>query len=467
MNIVCIGSGYVGSVTATAFAVLGHHTTVIDTDMKKVDLINQGKSPIYEPGLRALIKKYSGKTLFATNSYDVIGSADVVFIAVGTPSKSDGTADLIYIEKAARNIRQYLNPRHFTVVVDKSTVPVGTGNMISSIIKDETKLIEEVNFAVASNPEFLREGYALHDVFFPDRIVIGTTHNQARSVMKELYRGILERTHYEEMTKDFSFSYHLDSPKPVYFETDTKSAEMIKYASNAFLAVKISYINEIARLCDTLGANALEVAKGMGLDSRIGSKFLQVSSGWSGSCFPKDTAELFATSLKYNQELSIVRAAMDSNEKMHQYCVDKLVSHLGDLRGKTIGILGLTFKPNTDDARQTQATYIINQLVDEGANVKVHDPQGMEMFQSLNKDLPIEYCPIAEDIAVNANGLMLLTHWDEYLLLDWKQVYKKMKGTYLLDTRNFLPHHELEEIGFTYDGLGIGKMDLTCSKIRG
>lgn len=458
MNVVCIGSGYVGSVTGTAFAVLGHKTTVIDLDQEKVDLLNKGRSPIYEPGLDSLIQKYIGKTLFATTSYDVLMDADVVFIGVGTPSKEDGTADLKYIKLAAKSIGENLNKEKFTVIVDKSTVPVGTAEMVASIIEEKSGLKSEEHFAVISNPEFLREGYALEDVFFPDRIVIGTNNGKARRIMKDLYFHLVERTFYEKLFLDFTFPFNPNVPKAIYFETDTKSAELIKYASNAFLAVKISFINEIARLCESLGANALEVAKGMGLDSRIGSKFLQISSGWSGSCFPKDTAEILATSYKHGRELSIVKAAVESNVQMHQYCVDKVEWSLGSLTGKTIGVLGLTFKPNTDDARKTQSTYIIKQLFEKGAKVKVHDPQGMGMFKELNQDLPIDYCDQPEDVAIDGDALLLLTHWDEYSNLDWNWIYSRMKNRYILDTRNFLSQKELEEIGFVYEGLGIGKV---------
>lgn len=456
MNVVCIGSGYVGSVTGTAFAVLGHKTTVIDIDQKKVDLINEGRSPIFEPGLNSLIKNYIGKTLFATSSYDVVNDADVVFIGVGTPSKADGTADLTYIELAAKSIGEYLNKEKFTVIVNKSTVPVGTGERVTAIIEEISGLKDEEDFVVISNPEFLREGYALEDVFFPDRIVIGTNNEKARRIMRKLYKDLLERTFYEALYPEFEFPFNPDAPKAKYFETDTKSAEMIKYASNSFLAVKISFINEIARLCESLGSNALEVAKGMGLDSRIGDKFLQVSSGWSGSCFPKDTAEILATSYKFGQELSIVKAAVESNIQMHQFCVDKVERCLGNLKGKIIGVLGLTFKPNTDDARKTQSSYIIKKLVEMGAEVKVHDPQGMETFKSLNQELPITYCQQPEEVAVNGDALLLLTHWDEYLHLDWEKIYGLMNTPYILDTRNVLPLNELKTIGFISEGLGIG-----------
>ncbi|WNR43762.1 UDP-glucose dehydrogenase family protein [Paenibacillus roseipurpureus] len=455
MNIVCIGSGYVGSVTGAAFAVLGHHTTVLDIDQTKVDLMNAGRSPIYEPGLDHLIENYIGKTLFATTDYSTISQADVVFIGVGTPSKADGTADLRYIRLAAQGIGQHLNPDKFTVIINKSTVPVGTADLVASIIEESSGLAADTHFAMASNPEFLREGYALEDVFFPDRIVIGTENPRSKQVLKELYFNLLNRVQYEEKSRDFQFAFNPKAPLPTYYETDIKSAEMIKYASNAFLAVKISYINEIARLCETLGANVTDVAAGMGMDSRIGSKFLQVSSGWSGSCFPKDTAELLATSQKYSCELTVVQAAVESNQQMHDYVVDKIKRKLKTLNGKHIGILGLTFKPNTDDARKTQASVIIKELIDAGARIKAHDPHGMEMFQQLNAALDVQYMPNALDVTNNVDAVVLLTHWDEYLLIDWSQVKTNMRSPYVLDTRNVLKPAYMQELGFDYEGLGI------------
>lgn len=459
MNVVCIGSGYVGSVTGAAFAALGHPTTVLDIDDRKISLLASGISPIYEPGLDHLISTYIEETLFATTDYEVIGSADVVFIGVGTPSKPDGTADLKNIKLAAEGIGKHLNPKSFTVIINKSTVPVGTSDLVASIIEEHSGLLCNVHFAVISNPEFLREGYALEDVFYPDRIVIGSNNEKANEIMRSLYHNLVNRVNYDELRKHFRFDQPANPKTPHFFETDVKSAEMIKYASNAFLAVKISYINEIARLCELLGANVTSVAAGMGLDTRIGDKFLQVSSGWSGSCFPKDTAELLATGKKYGCDLSIVEAAIHSNLQMHAHVVDKIKRRLKSLNGKTIGILGLTFKPNTDDARNTQASVIIHELIGAGARVKVHDPKGMSMFKALNSQLEIEYCEDVHKAVMNTDALILLTHWEEYALLKWKEVYASMKKPYLLDTRNFLDPYSLTEIGFEYEGIGIGNQD--------
>jgi UDPglucose 6-dehydrogenase len=459
MNVVCIGSGYVGSVTGAAFAVLGHHTTVLDIDESKIKMMQEGRSPIYEPGLDELISVHIGSTLFATTNYEIIREADVIFIGVGTPSKVDGTADLKYIKLAAAGIGKHLSPDRFTVIVNKSTVPVGTADLVSSVIAEHSGLRQDAHYSVVSNPEFLREGYALEDVFFPDRIVIGASNEKAKMVMKNLYYNLVNRLKYNEKLIHVNFTYRINSEKPVYFETDVKSAEMIKYAANAFLAIKISYINEIARLCEALGADVNSIAAGMGLDSRIGNKFLQVSSGWSGSCFPKDTAELLATSRKYGCELGIVNAAVESNKEMHSYVVEKIKRKLKTLNGKTVGILGLTFKPNTDDARYTQASVIIGELLDLGARVKAHDPKGMDMFKIINPNMEILYCDDAHEATKDADATILLTHWEDYMIMNWKKVFKLMKKPYILDTRNFLAQLDLPSIGFEYEGIGIGAAD--------
>ncbi|TMV16210.1 UDP-glucose/GDP-mannose dehydrogenase family protein [Paenibacillus thermoaerophilus] len=454
MNVVCIGSGYVGSVTGAALAAVGHPTTVVDVDERKVALLRQGKSPIYEPGLESLIQALIGKTLFADTSYEPVRTADVVFIAVGTPSKKDGTADLVHIREAAAGIGRHLDPDRFTVIVNKSTVPVGTAGLVASVIERETGLKAERHFTVVSNPEFLREGYALEDVFFPDRIVIGSSHPVGLQRMRELYSPWMQRSGYERFAKHFRFEVDPSRPLPKYFETDCSSSEMIKYAANAFLAVKISYINEIARLCEALGSNVKDVAAGMGMDTRIGDKFLEVSSGWSGSCFPKDTAELLATSEKYGIELSVVRSSVQSNRQMHDYVVQKLRRQLKSMNGRTVGIWGVTFKPNTDDARQTQAAHIVRELLDLGAYVQVHDPQGMAMFREMNPDLPIRYCESAYEAADRADAVILLTHWREYGQLRWEEVAARMNRLYVLDTRNMLDSERLWQYRIQVEGLG-------------
>ncbi|MDF2668232.1 MAG: UDP-glucose/GDP-mannose dehydrogenase family protein [Paenibacillus sp.] len=461
MNIAVIGSGYVGSVTGAAFASFGHRTVVIDIDPEKVRVLNAGQSPIYEPGLDELIE-YTVRSgvLSASTDYKLVRDADVIFIAVGTPSLPDGAVDLAYVDAAASSIAAFLNPDRYTVIINKSTVPVGTTDRVASIIEQASGLAATLNtgqFSVVSNPEFLREGYALEDVYYPDRIVIGCSDSRALTVMRSLYKDMLEQNGYDRMGEYFLFPSHTKSSSPVLFETDPKSSELIKYVSNAFLSVKISYVNEVARLCEKLGANALDVAAGMGLDSRIGPQFLQVSSGWSGSCFPKDTAELLAVGKKYGAELTVVKAAEQSNMRMHEYCVEKIMRRLKSLNGKRIGVLGLTFKPNTDDARHTQASFIIARLVGLGAHVAVHDPKGMDMFRRLHGHLPIQYCHTLEEVAIHADAILLLTHWNEYGMgnASWQTMQQRMRNPYVLDTRNALDPLALFEMGFDYEGLGV------------
>jgi len=420
-----------------------------------VDLINCGKSPIYEPGLEFLIQQTIGKSLYATTEYHCIAEADVIFIGVETPTAPDGSADLKCVKNAAMSIGENINKNKFTVIINKSTIPTGTGEVVSSIVAEVSGLIPEKDFSVVSNPEFLREGSAIWDVFFPDRIVVGANNQIAKEIMRKLYKPVVTRENYHKLSEQYS-NLNWEAPEkiPVFFETDVKTAELIKYASNGFLAVKISYINEMAKLCEKLGTNVLDVAKGMGLDSRIGSRFLEVSSGWQGSCFPKDTSELYLLSEKYESELSIVKAAIDANFAMHRYVVEKIIRFLGCLNGKIIGILGLTFKPNTDDARKTQAEFIIPHLLSLGANIQAFDPQGMEMFKKFNPDLDIKYCDKAEDVAQRADCILLLTHWQEFKNLNWHEMVNSLRFPYILDTRNFLNKQYLEEIGFYYQGLG-------------
>jgi len=456
MNVICIGAGYVGCVTAASLAACGHRTTIIDIDPVKINAISRGISPIYEPGLDDLISAESGKNLFADSSFAAISEADLVMICVGTPSRPDGSADLRAVELVAEHIAARLNPDRFSAIVLKSTVPVGTTERISGLLERLSGFAAGERFAVVSNPEFLREGFALRDFFYPDRIIIGAANPRERNLLIELYRSVMDRARYGSIRKIIG-----DPPdeephtKTVFFGTDPKSAELIKYVSNAFLAVKISYINEVARLCDSLGANVEDVAKGMGLDTRIGDRFLQVSSGWSGSCFPKDTKELLSMSQRFDQELSVVKAAIESNDRMHRYCLNKLRTRLASLQGRTVGILGLTFKPDTDDARQTQALYFIRELIQSGANVRAHDPKGMSMFRRLNPDLPISYCEQPEDVAEQADAILLLTHWSSYRNLNWRAMRERARGSYFLDTRNDLSKTDLREAGFRYEGIGV------------
>lgn len=439
MNVVCIGAGYVGTVTAASFADSGHNTTLIDIDREKIAKINSLELPFFEPGLSCLITKHLNSRLTITTSYEAVSMADVIFIAVGTPSSPNGCADITYIKLAAKTIAEHLSPERFTVIANKSTVPVGTGELVTDIIAKVSGLSEK-HFVVVSNPEFLREGSALEDVFKPDRIVVGSNNAHAIDIMYNLYKKQLEC-----------------SPDSIYFTTDVRSAELIKYVSNAFLAVKISYANEVAQLSDHIGANVTDVIEGMGLDKRIGNKFLSVSNGWGGSCFKKDTSELLVKSAALDCQFSIVKAAVEVNKKMPLYCLNKLKQSLAglDFTSSTVGVLGLTFKPNTDDVRETQSEIFIRELLKLGFNVNAHDPKGIEMFQKIHSDLSITYCKSILELFQDTSGVILLTHWSEYANIDWSKVKLLMKNAYVLDTRNFLDRDHLINLGFSYDGIGI------------
>ncbi|MGN7471983.1 UDP-glucose dehydrogenase family protein [Brevibacillus sp. SAFN-007a] len=455
MNIACIGSGYVGSVISIVFACLGHTVTVIDNDCNKINKIKEKKSPIFEKGLEVLIENLVEDRLLATNSYSTIKDMDLVMICVGTPLNKDGSTNLDYMKLAARNIAKNLNPCGYTVISIKSTTPVNSLNEIINIIQENSGLINEEHFSVVCNPEFLREGTALEDFLYPERIVVGSTNTKASEIMKNLYSDILNRTKYYLFDNFIRIDETAISRKTSYFETDPISAMMIKYASNAYLAIKISFINELARLCEVTNANVLDVAKGIGMDSRIGNQYFQISPGWGGSCLPKDTAELFSHSVRMGRELSIVKAAIESNNQMKKYVVDKMRDLLGYLEGRTIGIIGLTFKPNTDDSRNAQTGDIIRELIYAGAQVKVHDPQGNHTFRMNNPELNVIYCEKAEEVSNEADILVLLTNWEEYLHLNWNLIYANLRKKLIFDTRNFLPQKALEEMNFQYEGIGI------------
>ncbi|WP_010271030.1 UDP-glucose dehydrogenase family protein [Paenibacillus senegalensis] len=455
MKVVCIGAGYVGCVTAAAFATAGHDTTLVDIDQSKVDQISRGECPLYEPQLEPLIRLTAARqTLKASTSYEAVKEADIVFICVGTPSQPDGSADLGFVRLAAQAVAQFCPQGSGKVIVNKSTVPVGTSDMVASII-EEAELRLNADFFMASNPEFLREGSAVRDVFFPERIVIGADSPHAFEQLKRLYQPLLERSYDDEAKQLLACYYPEAIPPAQYIETDRPSSELIKYSANAFLAVKISFINEIARLCDALGADVRDVAKGIGSDSRIGSKFLEVSSGWSGSCFPKDTAELLAVGRSYHSALPVVEAAVQSNQAMHDYCISKIKAKLKSLHGKKIAVLGVTFKPDTDDARVTQANILIRELLRLGADVRVHDPQGMPMFRKVNPDLSVRYFESPEAAAAGADALLLLTHWRQYLKLDWLKMGESMRRARVFDLRNFLTELNLPSYGWEYEGLGL------------
>ncbi len=434
MRIVMIGSGYVGLVSGVCFADFGHQVTCVDKDASKVEALEAGRIPIYEPGLDDLVAKNvrEGRLAFTTDLAGPVGEADAVFIAVGTPSRrGDGHADLSYVHAAAREIAAAV--RGFTVVVDKSTVPVGTGDEVDRIIREANP---EADVAVASNPEFLREGAAISDFKRPDRIVIGTDDERAKVVMTEVYRPLF-----------------LNS-SPLIF-TERRTAELIKYAANAFLAMKITFINEIADLCEKVGADVQQVARGIGSDGRIGSKFLHAGPGYGGSCFPKDTLALVKTAQDHGAPIRLIETTVAVNDQRKRAMARKIVAAAGgDVRGKTIAVLGLTFKPNTDDMREAPSLSIIQALQDAGAVVRAFDPEGMKAAQPL---LPnVEFCANVYEAAQGASALAIVTEWDQFRALDFARLKSVMAVAVLVDLRNIYRADEVVRQGFAYSSVGRG-----------
>ncbi|MGM4921521.1 UDP-glucose dehydrogenase family protein [Tardiphaga sp. 804_B3_N1_9] len=435
MHIAMIGTGYVGLVSGACFADFGHHVICVDKDSSKIDALLRGEIPIFEPGLDALVASNvkSGRLGFSLDLSEAVKTADAVFIAVGTPSRrGDGHADLSYVHAAAREIAA--NLCDFTVVITKSTVPVGTGDDVERIIKEANP---DADVAVASNPEFLREGAAIRDFKHPDRIVVGTDDERARTVISEIYRPL-----------------YLNQAPIMY--TGRRTAELIKYAANAFLATKITFINEIADLAERTGADVQDVARGIGLDNRIGAKFLHAGPGFGGSCFPKDTRALVKTGQDYDAPLRIVEAVLTVNDNRKRAMARKVSAALGgNLRGKTVGVLGLTFKPNTDDMREAPSIPLITALQDLGATVQAYDPVGMEQAKH---ELPdITYCDDAYACATGADALVIVTEWEQFRALDLAQVKKKMKQPVIVDLRNIYRPEEMLKAGFTYESVGRGK----------
>ncbi|WP_441280388.1 UDP-glucose dehydrogenase family protein [Tardiphaga sp. 862_B3_N1_1] len=435
MRIAMIGTGYVGLVSGACFADFGHNVTCVDKDSSKIDALLRGEIPIFEPGLDALVASNvkSGRLGFSLDLSEAVKTADAVFIAVGTPSRrGDGHADLSYVHAAAREIAA--NLRDFTVVITKSTVPVGTGDDVERIIREANP---DADVAVASNPEFLREGAAIRDFKHPDRIVVGTDDERARTVISEIYRPL-----------------YLNQAPIMY--TGRRTAELIKYAANAFLATKITFINEIADLAERTGADVQDVARGIGLDNRIGAKFLHAGPGFGGSCFPKDTRALVKTGQDYDAPLRIVEAVLTVNDNRKRAMARKVSAALGgNLRGKTVGVLGLTFKPNTDDMREAPSIPLITALQDLGATVQAYDPVGMEQARH---ELPdITYCDDAYACATGADALVIVTEWEQFRALDLMQLKEKMKQPVIVDLRNIYRPEEMEKAGFTYESVGRGK----------
>jgi UDPglucose 6-dehydrogenase len=448
MRVAIVGTGYVGLTTGVCLAYMGHSVTCLDSDESKIAALSRGDIPIYEPSLADLLND-SRSNLEFTNDYSAaIPGADVVFIAVGTPPTLSGAPNLEFLSQAARYIGRHVNGS-FTVVVNKSTVPIGSGNWVDTLLREAGEQREDgtpVEFAVASNPEFLREGSALHDSLYPDRIVIGADEPRALEVLYSLYRPILDQT--------FSAPTYLPRPENVVavplVSTDLASAELIKYAANAFLALKISFINEIGLLAERVGANITEVARGIGLDARIGSRFLNAGIGWGGSCFGKDTSALIATAAEYGLNLPIVEAARKINSRQRDRVVEKLLQQLKILKGRTIGLLGLAFKPNTDDLREAPAIEIAQKLIDRGVRVKAHDPIAIERFCSEYGAMGVHLCRSPYEMADGCDALVLVTEWNEYRDLDWELLAKKMRYPFVLDGRHALDREKLTRSGLHY-----------------
>ena len=432
MHIAVVGTGYVGLVSGACFADFGHTVTCVDLNETKIEALKRGEIPIFEPGLDQLVvdNAAAGRLLFTTDLAEAVRDADVVFIAVGTPARNgDGHADLSYVYAAAASIAEAVTG--FTVVVTKSTVPVGTGDEVERIIRETNP---DADVVVVSNPEFLREGAAIHDFKLPDRIVIGIEDERAREPMTEVYRPL-----------------YLNQG-PLMF-TGRRTSELIKYAANAFLAMKITFINEMADLCEKVGANVQDVARGMGLDNRIGTKFLHAGPGYGGSCFPKDTSALAKSGQDHEAPLRLVETTIAINDGRKRAMGRKVIAAMGgEVRGKTVAVLGLTFKPNTDDMRDAPSLSIVQSLLDAGAKIRAYDPEGMEAAKAMMPD--IHYARDAYDAADGAECLVLVTEWSEFRSLDLERLKGAMNAHTLVDLRNVYRGKEVEAAGFRYASVG-------------
>lgn len=437
-NIAVVGTGYVGLVTGTCLSDFGLNVICVDNNKDKIENLNDGIIPIYEPGLESIIERnaYYRRLSFTTNIKEAVEASDVIFIAVGTPPAEDGSADLRYVKEVAADIARYMNG--YKIIVNKSTVPVGTGKLVTKIIKGELeKRGTNHDYDVVSNPEFLREGSALYDFTHPDRVVVGTESHKAKEIMRNVYRVL----------------YLNETP---FVETNIETAEMIKYASNAFLAMKITFINEVANLCEKVGANIQHVAKAMGRDGRISSKFLHSGPGYGGSCFPKDTKALAKTGRDNGAPITLIETTVSANENQKRIMAEKIVNSLDGVEGKELAILGLSFKPKTDDMREAPSITILNELAEKGAKFKVYDPVAMEeakmVFQNINEK--INYCEDEYEAIKDSDALIIITEWNQFRNLDLDRVKQDLKQRYFFDLRNIYERELLEQRGFKYIAVG-------------
>ena len=431
MHIAVIGTGYVGLVTGACFAEFGVDVTCVDVDTSKIEKLNNGVIPIYEPGLDQIVEKNvkAGRLHFTTDIRSAVEGARVVFLAVGTPPMADGSPDMSYYQQAAKDVADAMNG--YKVLVTKSTVPIGTGKWLREFVSANLKT--ETDFGVASNPEFLREGAAIDDFMRPDRVVIGSNEEEAIEVMKELYRPL----------------YLIETPIVI---TSLEAAELIKYAANAFLATKITFINEIANLCDAIGCDVHDVARGMGMDNRIGRKFLHPGPGYGGSCFPKDTRALTTVADHFGVETRIVDAVIEANDRQRDAMIPKIESLVGDLRGKKVGVLGLSFKPETDDMRESPAIEIVHAMIERGATVRAFDPVAMDEARHFLNG--IEYATDEYDAIDGADALVIITEWNQFRALDMEKVKQLLKAPKIADLRNIYEPEDMREMGFDYVGVG-------------
>lgn len=456
MRVTVIGTGYVGTVTGVCLAFLGHDVSCVDLDESKINRLQKGDIPIYEPYLAELLPLASqhGNLEFTTDLARAVAPSDVIFIAVGTPSQVSGEADLRFLEAAARSVGSAMDRERYHVVVNKSTVPVGSGNLVETLVReglsDAYGSDEGVEFGVASNPEFLREGSAIADLLFADRIVIGTEDERTRGLLRELYQPLVEQT--------FTPPLFLHRPSrlvrtPLVTTTIT-SAEMIKYASNAFLAMKIGFANEMANICERVGADITEVMSGIGLDSRIGTTFLNAGIGWGGSCFGKDVRSLIHIAKEYGYDTKLLCASLEVNNAQRQLVIQKLQEKLYIIKGRTIGLLGLAFKPHTDDLRDAPSLQIAERLLQLGARIRAYDPVAMQACKAQYPDLRITYCDDALSVADKADALVLVTEWPEFRDLTLSALVQRMSHAVLIDGRNLFAPDDARRAGFDYTGIG-------------